>query len=322
METQSNYFSNPILYSNEKLVEELKEKTLDMCWNFGSDCHFRFVTGGNEVYFELFLGPLPGFYNDYLARIKNKFIELTETKQLAFSYKIRIDGSEESNVLRATQKNTHSDDYSYIVSDRRVIENANPQFLSQKTLETIIRNNNILFYTGAGISRASDVPAMRELYEQLGLEEGERFLFSLENALNNPKVFASKIFIFHRACLFSPPTEAHLALKELAIFKNIRIITENLDCLHERTGVYPYRINAKELRDEIGGASLLHFDYIICIGLSFDDKGFLGWYKEQNPNGKIIAIDLKQPSYLGDEDFLLSGNFQEILPSIQKNILF
>jgi NAD-dependent SIR2 family protein deacetylase len=197
---------------------------------------------------------------------------------------------------------------------------ASPQKLKEMQLEEVIKNDNFLFYTGAGLSLASDVPAMSDLNKLLGLEEGELFLFSLEKALNNPREFASKILIFHNACLYSAPTPAHIALKELAIFKNIRIVTENLDCLHERTGIYPYRINVKELRDEIGGASVLYFDYIICIGLSFDDRGFLGWYKEQNPNGKIIAIDLMQPSYLGDEDFLLNGNLQEILPSIQKNL--
>ena len=56
------------------------------------------------------------------------------------------------------------------------------------------------------------------------------------------------------------------------------------------------------------------------MGLSYDDRGFLGWYKQQNPQGKIIAIELNQPSYLGDEDFLAIGDIQEIVPAIQKEI--
>ena len=177
----------------------------------------------------------------------------------------------------------------------------------------------MLFYTGAGLSRASAVPAMDELNELLGFDE-KNFLFSLESALENPKAFATKIQEFHQACLFSPPTPAHLALRDLAVFKNIRILTENLDSLHEASGIYPYRIDPHHLR-EIGGSSLAPFDYIICVGLSYDDRGFLGWYKQQNPQGKIIAIDLNQPSYLGNEDFLVIADIQEIIPALQNEIV-
>jgi NAD-dependent SIR2 family protein deacetylase len=100
----------------------------------------------------------------------------------------------------------------------------------------------------------------------------------------------------------------------------MRLITENLDCLHEASGVYPYRIDAKHLRDEVGSDSLIPFDYIICVGLSYDDRGFLGWYKKHNPQGKIIAIDLQQPSYIGNEDFLFLGDIQEVVPAIWKNL--
>ena len=57
---------------------------------------------------------------------------------------------------------------------------------------------------------------------------------------------------------------------------------------------------------------------MICIALSYDDRGFLGWYKENNPHGTIVAIDLVKPSYLGNEDFLLQGNCQKILPALQE----
>ncbi len=318
--SQNDYFSNPSLYSSEALVKELKEKTLDMCWHFGSDSHFRFVSGNSEVYFEVCLGLLPSIYDDFVAQVKDTFIELEDSKRLAFSYKMVNDGSEEINRVRSPQMKEDPDDYSYIVAERRVIKNAHPQHLSREELETIVRDKNILFYTGAGLSLASDVPAMHELNALLGVEAGERFLFSLENAWKNPREFASKIVAFHQLCLFSSPTKAHLALKELAVLKNSRVITENLDCLHEASGIYPYRIDAKQLRNEIGGESLAPFDYMICIGLSYDDHGFLGWYKQQNPQGKIIAIDLKQPSYLGDEDFLVVGDLQEVIPSIQEKM--
>jgi len=321
--SQDDFFYNPVVYSTEELSQELDRKTLDMCWNLGQDSRFRFVSNNDEVYFEICLGSLPDFYNDFLARVKNKFIVNSEdgNEKIIFSYKIKNLGQEEEiNIPHSPKKEGNPNEYSYIVTDRRVFESARPKLIHQEKLEGIIKNKNVLFYTGAGLSLASDVPAMNELNELLELEEGERFFLSLEKALENPKDFASKILVFHKACLFSSPTPAHIALKELAFLKNIRLITENLDCLHEASGIYPYRIDAKHLREEVGGKSLMEFDYIICIGLSHDDRGFLGWYKQKNPSGKIIAVDINQPSYLGDEDFLMQGDLQEIIPSIRKAV--
>jgi NAD-dependent SIR2 family protein deacetylase len=319
---QADYFSAPTLCSSEELAQELKKKTLDMCWHFGQDSHFRFVSENERVYFEISLGKLPSNYDDFLSRIKDKFIEDTSEGSLrfVFSYAIDDDGLEEVNIPRRRQKNIHPDESSYLVADRRVIKQASPEHIDREELSAIIRNERVLFYTGAGLSLASDVPAMNELHDLLGLETGERFLLSLENAIKNPREFVSNILVFHKACLFSAPTQAHLALKDIALFKNIRLITENLDCLHEASGIFPYRIDARQLRDEVGSEGLTQFDYIICIGLSYDDRGFLGWYKQYNPQGKIIAVDLQQPSYLGDEDLLAVGDLQELIPSIQKEI--
>lgn len=98
--------------------------------------------------------------------------------------------------------------------------------------------------------------------------------------------------------------------------KKTQIITENLDYLHEYTGIMPYRIHGDHLRKQIHPSNLREIDYILCIGLSFDDRGFLGWYKAHHPNGKIIAIDLMQPSYLGNEDYLIQRDLQKIIPKI------
>lgn len=313
-EVQSNYFSTAKICSTEKLNEELKKKTLGMCWNFGADSYFRFESKNGEVYFEICLGPLPELYRDFITRFQDQFIKNSSEKFL-FSYRLKEDGSEEFHRF-SDSPHVHPDDYSYLIAKRRVFDDAYPQQMSRAAFEEVIKTKSILFYTGAGLSRASNVPTMDQLYQLLGLEMGERFLFSLEKALIKPREFASNILIFHNACIYSPPTAAHIALKNISLFKNCRIITENLDALHEASGISPYRVDPNHLRNEIDEKTLSFFDYIICIGLSHDDRGFLGWYKEKYPQGKIIAIDLQQPSYLGDEDFLISGDVQEILPAV------
>ncbi len=290
-----------------------------MCWNFGEDSHFRFISSNDEIYFDVALGLLPEIYDDFLSRVRHKFIQ-SESGQSIFPCKINSAGHEEINIPSMPHKDGHPDEYSYIVADRRVINDAQPSLISQSTLENIVKKHNILFYTGAGLSLASNVPAMNELNELLGLEVGERFLFSLEHGIESPREFASRIKIFHDACLYSAPTPAHYALKDISLHKSTRLITENLDCLHEASGIFPYRVNAQQLREEVGGESFAQYDYIICVGLSFDDRGLLGWYKEQNPEGKIIAIDLFQPSYLGDEDYWLIGDLQTLIPDIRNTI--
>ena len=54
---------------------------------------------------------------------------------------------------------------------------------------------------------------------------------------------------------------------------------------------------------------------------AYDDKAFLAWYKENNPDGLIISLDLSQPNYLGDNDYLVNGDLQMILESIAKNLM-
>ncbi len=315
--SENNYFSNPCLYSSEELAQKLKEKDLNMSWHFGQDSHFCFLSRNDEIYFEICLGTLSDIYNDMISSVRNKFIQEKESKRLLFSYKVKNE-REEVNIHKMLKRSVHPNEYSYLVTDRRIMENAKPQQISKEKLAEIIEFKKILFYTGAGIS-ALEVPTMDELHQLLGLETHEKFLFSLENILGNPREFASKIRSFHKACVFGAPTKAHLALKELAVLKNIRIITENLDSLHEASGIYPYRVDAKHLREEIGEA-LTEFDYVIAIGLKLDDRGFLGWYKKQNPQGTIIAVNLMQPPYLGDEDFLIIGDLQEIIPKINAQI--
>ncbi|GEM_PF-2220275 len=320
---QSDYFSHPRMCSSEELHRELKDKTLNMVWYFGQDSYFRFMSKNDEVYFEIYLGALPNIYDDFISEVKSRFAEsaVGELQGLVFSYMLSNEGKEEMNVVRQPPRQGHPDGDSYLLAERRIIEGAKPVYIQEEELATIIKNHPVLFYTGAGLSIASNVPAMNELRNLLELEKGENFLFSLRGAIENPREFASKISFFHRACFSSTPTQAHFALKELADLKHIRLITENLDCLHEASGAYPYRIDAKHLRDQVGSEFLTQFDYIICVGLSYDDRGFLGWYKERNPRGKIISIDLQLPSYLGDEDFLLIGDLQEVIPSLKSAII-
>jgi NAD-dependent SIR2 family protein deacetylase len=321
-ESKADFFSNPQIITANEILEQLDSKSLDMCWQFGKNDFFHFITKKNEVYFEILFDRIPDSYDEWA---KNLFIEEsldnTGTKSFIFSYDHKNNGQLIINQPRKQEKDRGPNNSTYLVDERRIVEHSSPQTIVEDDLISVICNKSIVFYTGAGLSVASGVPSMNQLNDLLGLEEGKPFIDFLREILEHPDQFVEKISIFHNACFYCPPTEAHNALKKLALFKNTKIVTENLDCLHEYSGILPYRIDAKQLREELGSSQLHQIDYIICVGLSYDDRGFLGWYKRHNPKGKIIAINLGNPSYLGDEDLIIREDLQCLIPSLENKIL-
>ncbi len=270
--------SPPNILSPEAVSEGVRNRFLDASW-IENGGHFRFITTHTSVYFEIAIGD---FFYSY------------GTNNKPFSQ-----GSE------------------YFIHEPRVVEGECPSFMTQEELFTCIQNHSVVFYTGAGLSIASGVPAMEQLNCLFGIEEGSGFLASIKKASLNPQVWSARIEEFHRACFFSPPTKAHYALKELSLARGVQLLTENLDYLHEYTGIIPYRIDAQRLKAELDPSSLSEIDYVVCVGLSHDDRGFLGWYKMHHPKGRIVAIDLKCPNYLGVEDSFVEGDAQLIVPFLK-----
>ncbi|MEI7576845.1 MAG: Sir2 family NAD-dependent protein deacetylase [Armatimonadota bacterium] len=93
----------------------------------------------------------------------------------------------------------------------------------------------IVALTGAGISRESDLKTFRD---EDGLWEG----YSIEDVCT-PRAFAQhpqRVLDFYnyrrQEVAKSVPNAAHLALAELAQKHEVRIITQNIDDLHERGG--------------------------------------------------------------------------------------
>lgn len=308
----------PRLLTSGEITENLKGAGLDMAFHQGATNYFRFITRSDEVYFEIvFASTLP----DSLSQIdRERFIEKErfscgkKYNQFIFAYRLTSYGEETYLPLDEEEK-IELDSSRYLVCEKRIIENECPKQITEAELLSILCKKTVLFYTGAGLSIASGVPAMAGLWSMLGIKVDDQKLASLTDAaLANPKELAHRIKKFHDACFNSPPSAAHQALKEIALHKMCQIVTENLDYLHQRSGVMPYRVHADYLQNDIDPSTLKEIDYLICMGLSHDDRGFIGWYKKHHPEGKIIAIDLGFPTYLASEDFLLQGDLQEVIP--------
>lgn len=193
-----------------------------------------------------------------------------------------------------------------------------PQEMETCQLVEAMKGKKVLFYTGAGISIASGVHSMDQLQETLEIEMSEKVDGLLKKAVANPQGVIDSWEEFTKAAFEKPATPAHQSLGTLAQRFKSQIFTENVDHLQERAGVKATHLTGPWLKENVQPEWLKDIDVVITVGLSYDDRGFLGWYKENNPNGKIIAVNLSQPSYLGNEDFILKGDCQKVIPELEK----
>lgn len=187
---------------------------------------------------------------------------------------------------------------------------ANPKQITKTELAALMASKKAIFYTGAGISAMGNVATMKELETALKMDQGMWEFFKA--VWHNPGQICATFAAFCESAINGKPTSAHYAIKAVAQAKEVAIITENVDLLQQRTGIAPIFAYSDELMS-VTKADWQQIDAIICIGLSHDDRGLLAWYKQQNPDGILVAIDLKTPNYLSDNDYVCLGDLQEIL---------
>jgi NAD-dependent SIR2 family protein deacetylase len=140
-------------------------------------------------------------------------------------------------------------------------------------------------------------------------------------AIGNPRRLLQKWNAFVRAGRSNPATPAHRALTQIAIMTKSKVFTENIDRFHERAGLQPIRISRAWLTRHGHESWLRDLDVIITAGLARDDRRFLAWYKGANPKGRIVAINMHVPSYLGQRDSLLRGDVQIVLPQLAQRLI-
>lgn len=216
------------------------------------------------------------------------------------------------------QKLLNISPYSSTLATPLAIKNAHPKQITIEQAATLIHDKRVLIYTGAGIS-AGVVPTMGQLMEQFKFAVKQDMVSKnlLGQLLADPEFYTAIMSQFYNACLHGAPTTAHHAISELIQQYECELATENLDILHQKTGIVPikrsdfWQIKRKELKQ---------IDYIIAIGLASDESGLLAWYKQNNPQGLIIAINVSNPDYLSDTDLLLLADAQEALPLLKSSL--
>jgi hypothetical protein len=297
--------------------EELKRR--DRRWTpyfFSKDHGYRIEIENGKIGFRLeYVGQLP---DELSEEEKSNFIK---TKKLINDEEKNIYRYEYGDVKETGHEPSSGFEESYHIASPRVFETGEVEPGKADTEEAaeFIKENKVIFYTGAGIS-ASEGLTMQSFRSGVGsdcLVPADAFIMAM---LNNPEGVIGKLKGYVEKAFESPPTPAHKSLARLAREKGAQIMTENFDFLQERAGVDPYRISGPRLKKEIDPEWLRNIEAVVCIGLSYDDRGFLGWYKENNPKGKIISVNLRQPSYLGNEDIFIQGDLQAIVPAIEETV--
>lgn len=195
-----------------------------------------------------------------------------------------------------------------------------PKKITAKKLGEKIFRKRALFFTGAGISAAAGMHTLSTLWKECGIDFNQQVDSFTLNAIDHPELLVEHVLAFYRSGRESTPTKAHYALANIARCINAPLITGNFDLLHQKTGLTPYDIWSKDYPESISDDFLRSTDLVVCIGMSHDIRSFLARYKTIHPKGKIAALDLESPPFLGKEDYFLQGDVQTTLIELEKTV--
>lgn len=133
-----------------------------------------------------------------------------------------------------------------------------------KLQQAIDESKNIVFFSGAGMSTASGIPDFRSetgLYKNVYRAEE---MLSHHFFIQDPKQF----YEFYKEKMLYPnalPNDAHKFIAKLQETKNVSVVTQNIDGLHQLAGSKTvYELHGSVLRNYCTGCnSFYDLDYII-----------------------------------------------------------
>ncbi len=178
------------------------------------------------------------------------------------------------------------------------ISKASIQYISEKAFiqELCAFDNNDLLYTGAGLSRKAGIPTQAELENILYLNDEDR-LCTIASSCPLKLLSSFRFFVLRMA--ISAPTETHYLINRIVADKKCRLVTENIDLLHEKSGASPMHIFKNY--DEIAS---LRPNRVCMIGIG--KPYFQSLFKKWHASGtKLINIALEDTFINGVNVFLL-----------------
>lgn len=292
----------------------IKNRSIFLSFNSGN-------SGGALIYYDF----LPKELDDEeKKKFISKEVEFNEEKHSVYIYTFGLfdAGLKESLMgqylvaLAPTSVWKNKQDDYHIVTP--IMNKKGTQFFTWnlEQLADFVSKHRVVFYTGAGISKAGNVFSMDDLEKGLGFEREKDVDSFVKNVLHDQDKILNFWNTFCKAAFQNPPTPAHKALARIANLKQCQIITENIDYLHEHSGIKPLHAEFKAMQQLIKSEDLKDIEAVICLGLSRDDRGLLAWYKQCNRQGKIISVNLSKSDYICDGDACVYEDLQLALPKL------
>jgi len=174
----------------------------------------------------------------------NKLYFQIEQEKLSEETKLRYQYLLDKKVLRFTYPSQESyiplKDMGIYISNS---VNVKSKEISKKDMVEAINllGGSSIIYTGAGISRAADIMTSDELYNVLNINHNYDTM--VEIFVNKTSYILAQFKMFYMRLLHSKPTKAHLKIAKLVKEKKCKLVSENLDTLHEKTGVHAIYAN-------------------------------------------------------------------------------
>lgn len=155
---------------------------------------------------------------------------------------------------------------------------------------------NIVIFSGAGISAESGLKTFRDsggLWEKYSVDE----VATPEAWAKNPKKVLEFYNLRRKQVLVAKPNKAHVALVELEQYYKVKIITQNIDDLHERAGstnilhVHGEILKARSIVNENEKHKIITLNYGDYCSNNKQLRPDVVWFGEPVPN-MDIAIEI------------------------------
>jgi len=101
--------------------------------------------------------------------------------------------------------------------------------------DNLIQSKKLVFVTGAGISQESGIPTFRGK-DGLWRKYDAMQLATIDAFYENPKLVWEWYEERRKNILAAKPNAGHLAIADLEKYKQVHVLTQNIDGLHQRAG--------------------------------------------------------------------------------------
>jgi NAD-dependent deacetylase len=176
---------------------------------------------------------------------------------------------------------------------------------------------NLIILTGSGISAESGIKTFRDsggLWEEHRVED----VASIEGWYRNPKLMLEFYNQRRAQLLMAEPNAAHIGLAQLEAEFEVKIITQNVDNLHERAGSHQVLHLHGELTKACSSRDKSHVKDIGYEAIQVGDKAadgsqlrpFIVWFGEDVP-----AMDTAIAWTSEAEIFVIIGTSLQVYPA-------